>query len=98
PAGMFAAGGRLHLLAAVAVAAAAIALPAQASADTSTIFFGHTIGGAALTCTAQSDGVRVCHGDYTGSGADMRLKSFDNTPLEVYVILPPAPSSGTDGN
>jgi hypothetical protein len=28
----------------------------------------------------------------------MRLKSFDNTPLEVYVILPPAPSSGTDGN
>ena len=27
-----------------------------------------------------------------------RLKSFDGTPLALYVTLPPAPSSGTDGN
>jgi hypothetical protein len=89
---------RRHVLAAIAVAAAAVALPAEASADTSTIFFNHTISGAPLTCTAQSDGVRVCHGDSSSTGADMRLKSFDNTPLEVYVILPPVPTSGTDGD
>jgi dienelactone hydrolase len=89
---------RRHVLAAMAVAAAAIALPAQASADTSLIFFGHTMSGAALPCATQTDGVRACNGDYTGSGADMRLKSFDNTPLEAHVTLPPAPTTGTDGN
>jgi predicted dienelactone hydrolase len=45
-----------------------------------------------------SDGVRSCDGADGGGGAgDLRLKSFDGVPLEVYVILPPAPSTGTDG-
>jgi hypothetical protein len=44
------------------------------------------------------DGVRSCHGADGGGGvADLRLKSFDGSPLEVYVILPPAPGSGPDG-
>jgi acetyl esterase/lipase len=31
-------------------------------------------------------------------GADLRLKSFDGTPLAVYVILPRAHASGTQGH
>jgi len=85
---------RRHLLAAIALAAI-VALPAQASADTPQIFLGHTISGLALPCATQSDGVRVCHGyDNGASGPDQRLKSFDGTPLEVYVILPPGTGSG----
>ena len=54
--------------------------------------------GSAIPCTTQSDGTRVCQGDFSSSGgADTRLKSFDGTPLALYVILPPAPASGTDG-
>ena len=42
--------------------------------------------------------MRVCQGDFSSSGGpDTRLKSFDGTPLALYVILPPAPASGTDG-
>ena len=63
------------------------------------VFAGHTVSGAAIPCTPQSDGVRVCHGSDGGSPAlDLRLKAFDGVPLEVYVILPPAPASGSDGN
>ena len=32
------------------------------------------------------------------TGADLRVKSFDGTPLALYVTLPPAPASGSDGN
>ena len=47
------------------------------------------MSGQPIACAAQSDGVRVCHGDYNGpGGADLRLKSFDGAPLEVYVTLP----------
>ncbi|MBS0331122.1 MAG: acetylxylan esterase, partial [Proteobacteria bacterium] len=47
---------------------------------------------------AQADGVRVCQGGGKGpSGDDLRLKSFDGTPLALYVTLPPAPASGPDG-
>jgi hypothetical protein len=42
--------------------------------------------------------VRVCHGDDGGGGsADLRIENFDGVPLELYVILPPVASSGTDG-
>ena len=83
----------------MAVAVCAALAPASASAAITSVLGGHTVSGTAITCTAQSDGVRVCHGDYSTSPgtADTRLKSFDGTPLEVWVILPPAPSSGTDG-
>jgi hypothetical protein len=41
-----------------------------------------------MSCSTQADGVRVCHGDDGGGGsADLRLESFDDVPLELYVIL-----------
>jgi hypothetical protein len=81
-------------------AATCVISPVAASAaPISTVFAGQTVSGQGIPCTPQADGVRVCHGaDGGASGPDLRLKSFDDTPLEVYVILPPAPSSGTDGS
>jgi hypothetical protein len=74
-----------------AIGVAAVALPATASAAGNGVLAGHTMNGQPIPCVAQSDGVRVCHGDESGvGGADLRLKSFDGAPLAVYVILPPA--------
>jgi dienelactone hydrolase len=82
----------------LAVAAALALVPASASAAITSVFAGKTVSGNPIPCTTQGDGVRVCHGTDGGGGAnDLRLKSFDGTPLEVYVILPPAPGTGTDG-
>ena len=95
----------------VAVVLAAMAVPAGASAAVTGaaaghgatravtgVFAGHTMDGRPVPCAVQPDGVRVCHGDESGPGtADLRLKSFDGTPLDVYVTLPPAPASGADG-
>ena len=82
-----------------AVAVAFMALPAGASAAVTGVYAGSTMNGQPIPCVAQSDGVRVCHGDESGpGGADLRLKSFDGTPLAVYVILPPAHASGPDGH
>jgi dienelactone hydrolase len=82
-----------------AVATAFIALPAGASGAVTGVLAGHTMNGQPIPCVAQSDGVRVCHGEESGSAAtDLRLQSFDGTPLEVYVTLPPAPASGADGD
>ena len=56
---------------------------------------------APISCVAEADGVRVCHGDGKGpdpKGPDLRMKTFDGMPIELYVTLPPAPASGTDGN
>ncbi len=90
---------RKVLASAFTVAALIAALPAAAGAAVTTVFAGQTISGQGIPCVAQTDGVRVCHGDDGGAGGpDLRLKSFDGSPLEVYVILPPAPRSGTDGN
>jgi hypothetical protein len=74
------------------------ASPAYASI--SSVFAGQTVSGNAIPCVAQSDGVRVCHGTYNNGpgGSDIRLKTFDGVPLEVYVELPPAPATGTDGS
>jgi dienelactone hydrolase len=84
-----------------ALAAALVGLgivPASASAAVSSVLSGDTVSGQAISCATQSDGVRVCAGDDSASGgADTRLKSFDTTPLALYVILPPAPASGPDG-
>jgi dienelactone hydrolase len=89
---------RRALIGGSAVIAAAAIVPATASAAITSVFSGQTISGQPIPCTALSDGVRVCHGtDGGGTGPDLRLKSFDGQPLEVYVILPPAPSSGSDG-
>lgn len=90
--------------AAIAVASAFIASSASAAesaggATRSSVLAGHTMNGQPIACETQPDGVRVCHGDGKGpEGPDFRLKSFDGVPLELYVTLPPAPTSGTDGN
>lgn len=56
------------------------------------------MSGRPIPCVARPDGVRVCHGDLNGpGGADLRLKSFDGTPLALYVTLPPASASGRHG-
>jgi dienelactone hydrolase len=71
--------------------AASLLVPSGASAAITSVFAGHTVSGAAIPCTAQSDGTRVCHGTYSSSGgSDLRLKSFDGQPLAVYVTLPSA--------
>ena len=82
-------------MAAAVVVASAVAVPASASAAISSVLSGQTVSGQAIPCTTQSDGTRVCQGDFSsGGGADTRLKSFDGTPLALYVILPPAPAGG----
>lgn len=89
---------RCLLVLVAAFVAALIAAPAQAASLTS-VFAGQTMSGNLIPCTTQSDGVRVCHGTDNGGGsADLRLKAFDGSPLEVWVILPPAPRSGSDGH
>jgi dienelactone hydrolase len=80
------------------MAALTAAAPA-AGATVTQVLAGQTISGNPIPCLAQSDGVRVCHGSDNGGGpSDLRLKTFDGVPLEIYVILPPAPTSGSDGN
>jgi dienelactone hydrolase len=85
--------GALVLAALVSALVAAATGAAQISVTS--VFAGQTVSGAPILCPAQSDGVRVCHGTFGTS--DLRLKSFDGVPLEVYVILPPSRSSGADG-
>jgi hypothetical protein len=91
--------GRTLIGLAVALASASAAAT-PATAAISGVFGGQTVSGNAITCAAQSDGVRVCHGTYNNGpgGSDIRLKSFDGTPLALYVELPPTPASGTDGS
>ena len=84
---------------AVVVVAVAGTTASPASAAISGVLGGHTVSGSAIPCTTQADGTRVCQGDFSSSGGpDTRLASFDGTPLALYVILPPAPASGNDGN
>ncbi len=71
--------------------AAGLLAPSGASAAITSVFAGETVSGAAIPCTAQSDGTRVCHGTFSSSGAsDLRLKSFDGQPLALYLTLPKA--------
>jgi hypothetical protein len=84
---------------AFAVVALSVSVPAAANASFASVLGGKTVSGQPIPCVVQAAGVRVCHGDDGGlAGPDLRLRSFDSAPLEVYVILPPAPRSGTDGN
>jgi hypothetical protein len=69
------------------------------AATVTSVLAAKTVSGQPIPCLALSDGVRVCHGTDGGTtGPDLRLRSFDSVPLELYVILPAAPSGGTDGN
>lgn len=65
----------------------------------SAVLTKYTIKGQPVPCVAEADGVRVCHADGKGpDGPDLRVKSFDGTPLALYVTLPAASASTTDGN
>ena len=89
---------RMRVSGVAAIGVAFVAFPAAALGAVSGVLAGHTMNGQAIPCVAQSDGVRVCHGDESGSSAtDLRLKSFDGTPLAIYVTLPAKPATGTDG-
>src|SRR5436305_523135 len=90
---------RRVLAVALGLGALSVAAPAGARAAVGGVLAGKTVSGQPIACAAESDGTRVCHGDDGGAtGPDRRLKSFDGVPLEVYVILPPAPRTGADGN
>jgi hypothetical protein len=85
---------------AIAVAGAFIASSASSGeaitgAVRSAELIQYTVKGEPIPCVAQSDGVRVCHGD--GEGPDLRVKTFDGVPLALYVTLPPAPSYAPPG-
>ena len=85
------------LIAGLAAAACSfvVAGPAMAGQPSMSVFARHTLSGAAIPCVAQSDGVRVCTGMDDGGGAtDLRLKSFDGSPLALYVALPPGAGRG----
>jgi len=91
--------GRAAIAAAAAfMASGASAGDAVTGAARSVVLAKYTVKGEPIPCVAEADGVRVCHGDGKGpDGADLRVKSFDGMPLELYVTLPAAPTSATDG-
>ena len=83
---------------AVPASASVIGSSAGAPATIDGVLGGATVSGKPIPCATQSDGVRVCTGMDGGGGAgDLRLASFDGTPLGLYVVLPPVPASGRDG-
>ncbi|MDO9353295.1 MAG: CocE/NonD family hydrolase, partial [Solirubrobacteraceae bacterium] len=77
-------------------AAIALAAPGAASAAPITSLFG-----GAVNCTTSPSGPtagqRFCQGA-TAPYFVSTVPSFDGTPIDVSVTLPPAPASGDDGN
>src|SRR5438876_1204219 len=69
-------------LAVLAVAVVAALAPAASAHAAVTTVLG------SVTCTPQADQVRFCAGI---------APSFDGTPVDVNVALPPAPAAGPDG-
>jgi hypothetical protein len=93
--GLLVASMTLSVSAASASGTSGPASSSGSSGATAGVLAGHTMNGQPIPCVAQADGVQVCHGDESGSTAtDLRLKSFDGAPLDIYVALPPAGPSG----
>lgn len=95
--------GRLKAGIAAGVAAIVLALvaPAVAGAAVTAVFTGQgspagTVDSQPITCAVQSggttDGQRWC------TGSPSLVQSFDDTPIDVNVFLPPEPASGPDGD
>lgn len=100
--------GALAVPAAATTAAAGISGGSGAAAGSSSrwrrppamaaVLGGHTMDGAAIPCVTEAGGVRVCHQGLPGpGGADLRLRSLDGAPLDIWVTLPAAPTRGRDG-
>src|SRR5690349_2848478 len=52
-----------------------------------------SVFGGAVSCSVQSNGVRLC------GGTNTTVPTWDGTtPIDVNVAFPPAPASGPDGN
>jgi hypothetical protein len=73
--------GRCSFVLMLILAGLALSVPAVAAADTTVL--------GDIPCAAQPDGTRLCQGATT--------PTFDGTPLDVGVALPPVPASGPDG-
>lgn len=71
--------------------------PARASTPITGVLDGHTMDGQALPCVTQPDGVRVCQDETGLQGVHLRLRSFDDSPLAMFVTLPPQQGAGRDG-
>lgn len=76
---------KLSLL--VAAIAALVIVP-SAGAAIPTIFDGD------MSCVVVTGGIRHCG----GTAPRTTIKSFDGTPIDINVVLPPEPASGPDGN
>jgi hypothetical protein len=74
--------------------ATSLLAPAGADAAISSVFTG--LASPQVSCATQGAGANV--GERWCSGTPSRVRSFDGTPLDVSVALPPEPASGADGN
>ncbi|UJA18972.1 hypothetical protein HJD18_01285 [Thermoleophilia bacterium SCSIO 60948] len=80
------------------VLAAGLLVPTQASAEIPSVF--NDADSPPIACEVQgagaNEGQRWCT---TPSGEDSsRVASFDNTPIDVSVVIPPEPAQGVDGD
>lgn len=83
----------MRLTALAAAVAAVLTVPAAAQAAIPSVFSSTT---SPIACTPVASGpiagARICTGNLT------TVPSFDGTPIDVAVALPPAPATGTDGS
>jgi len=81
-------------LAALATVAGALAFAPAAQAAVASVFNG--MASPPVNCAVQNggttDGQRWC------TGVSTRVASWDDTPIDVAVFLPPEPASGPDGD
>jgi hypothetical protein len=85
------------VLAALLAGPALTVLPGSATAAPAQhgVFAGHTMDGQPLPCGKRPSGIWACHGNHSGiGGTDLRFRSFDGTPLAVFVTLPATASTG----
>ncbi|MGI8461441.1 MAG: CocE/NonD family hydrolase [Solirubrobacterales bacterium] len=79
----------------------ALAIAPSAQAAIPKVFDGEAAGGAGIAC-ADKEGVRFCKGSSPANSLppapDTRVPGVGGVPIDVNVVLPPAPASGTDGN
>ncbi len=81
------------VIAGLSVLAGLIA-PAASSASVPSVYTG--LPSPPVTCTVQPAGPNA--GQRWCSGSPSRVQSWDGTPIDVSVTLPPAPAAGPDGD